>query len=138
MGPSAIINQVNGLVSAEMTKAEIDEIVGKFVNGAANCKKAGIDGVELHAAHGYLLGSFISPYTNKRTDDYGGNAENCCRIVTDIIRGIRAACGNYPVCVRINGSDFVEGGITLDYAVQVARIFGVCWRRRHQCQLCGL
>ena len=122
MGPSAIINQVNGLVSAEMTKAEIDEIVGKFVNGAANCKKAGIDGVELHAAHGYLLGSFISPYTNKRTDDYGGNAENCCRIVTDIIRGIRAACGNYPVCVRINGSDFVEGGITLDYAVQVARI----------------
>lgn len=122
MGPSAILNKVNGLVSTEMTKEDIDDIVGKFVAAAANCKKAGIDGVELHAAHGYLLGSFISPYTNKRTDDYGGSVENCCRIVTDIIHGIRQTCGNYPICVRINGDDFVEGGITLDYAVQVAQV----------------
>lgn len=122
MGPSAILNKVNGLVSTEMTKDEIDFIVGKFIAAAANCKKAGIDGVELHAAHGYLLGSFISPYTNKRTDDYGGSVENCCRIVTDIIHGIRQTCGNYPICVRINGDDFVEGGITLDYAVQVAQV----------------
>lgn len=122
MGPSAILNKVNGLVSTEMTKEDIDDIVGKFVAAAANCKKAGIDGVELHGAHGYLLGSFISPYTNKRTDDYGGSVENCCRIVTDIIYGIRQTCGNYPICVRINGDDFVEGGITLDYAVQVAQV----------------
>ena len=122
MGPSAILNKVNGLVSTEMTKEDIDDIVGKFVAAAANCKKAGIDGVELHGAHGYLLGSFISPYTNKRTDDYGGAVENCCRIVTDIIHGIRQTCGNYPICVRINGDDFVEGGITLDYAVQVAQV----------------
>ena len=88
---------------------------------AVNCQKAGIDGVELHAAHGYLLGSFISPYTNKRTDEYGGSVQNCCRIVTEIINGIRAACGRYPICVRINGSDFVEGGITLAYAVEVAK-----------------
>ena len=122
MGPSAILNKVNGLVSTEMTKEDIDDIVGKFVAAAANCKKASIDGVELHGAHGYLLGSFISPYTNKRTDDYGGSVENCCRIVTDIIHGIRQTCGNYPICVRINGDDFVEGGITLDYAVQVAQV----------------
>ena len=122
IGPSAILNKVNGLVSTEMTKEDIDDIVGKFVAAAANCKKAGIDGVELHGAHGYLLGSFISPYTNKRTDDYGGSVENCCRIVTDIIHGIRQTCGNYPICVRINGDDFVEGGITLDYAVQVAQV----------------
>lgn len=122
MGPSAVINKVNGLMPREMTKADIDEMVGKFVAAAANCQKAGIDGVELHAAHGYLLGSFISPYTNKRTDEYGGNVENCCRIVTDIIRGIRTTCGRYPICVRINGSDFVEGGITLDYAVEVAKL----------------
>ena len=122
MGPSAILNKVNGLVSTEMTKEDIDDIVGKFVAAAANCKKAGIDGVELHGAHGSLLGSFISPYTNKRTDDYGGSVENCCRIVTDIIHGIRQTCGNYPICVRINGDDFVEGGITLDYAVQVAQV----------------
>ena len=122
MGPSAIINKVNGLVSTEMTKEDIAYIVGKFVTAAANCKKAGIDGVELHGAHGYLLGSFISPYTNKRTDEYGGNAENRCRIVTEIIKGIRETCGNYPICVRINGSDFIEGGITLDYAVEVAKV----------------
>lgn len=122
MGPSAILNKVNGLVSTEMSKEDIDYIVGKFVAAAVNCKKAGIDGVELHGAHGYLLGSFISPYTNKRTDDYGGSVENCCRIVTDIISGIRATCGNYPICVRINGSDFVEGGIDLDYAVKVAKV----------------
>ena len=122
MGPSAIMNKVNGLVSTEMTKADIDYIVGKFVAAAVNCQKAGIDGVELHAAHGYLLGSFISPHTNKRTDEYGGNVENCCRIVTEIIQGIRSACGKYPVCVRINGSDFVDDGITLDYAVEVAKV----------------
>ncbi len=122
MGPSAVINKVNGLMPREMTKEDIDFIAGKFVAAAANCKKAGIDGVELHGAHGYLLGSFISPYTNHRRDEYGGNAENCCRIVTDIIRGIREACGNYPICVRINGSDFVEGGITPEYAVEVAKV----------------
>lgn len=121
MGPSAILNKVNGLVSTEMTKEEIGYIIKKFVAAAVNCQKAGIDGVELHAAHGYLLGSFISPYTNKRTDEYGGSAQNRCRIVTEIINGIRTACGRYPICVRINGSDFVEGGITLDYAVEVAK-----------------
>ena len=121
MGPSAILNKVNGLVSTEMTKEEIGYIIKKFVAAAVNCQKAGIDGVELHAAHGYLLGSFISPYTNKRTDEYGGSVQNCCRIVTEIINGIRAACGRYPICVRINGSDFVEGGITLAYAVEVAK-----------------
>ena len=121
MGPSAILNKVNGLVSTEMTKEEIGYIIKKFVAAAVNCQKAGIDGVELHAAHGYLLGSFISPYTNKRTDEYGGSAQNRCRIVTEIINGIRTACGRYPICVRINGSDFVEGGITLAYAVEVAK-----------------
>lgn len=122
MGPSAIINKVNGLMPKEMTKEDISFIAGKFVAAAVNCKKAGIDGVELHGAHGYLLGSFISPYTNQREDEYGGNAENRCRIVTDIIKGIRTSCGNYPICVRINGDDFVDGGITPDYAVEVAKV----------------
>lgn len=122
MGPSAIINKINGLVSTEMTHEDIEYIVGKFVNAAVNAKRAGVDGVELHAAHGYLLGSFMSPYTNKRTDEYGGTVEKCCKIIVDIIKGIRAACGNYPISVRMNGDDFVEGGIDLDYAVQAAKI----------------
>ena len=94
----------------------------KFVNAAVNCRKAGIDGVELHAAHGYLLSAFLSPYTNHRTDRYGGTPENRRRIVTEIIAGIRGACGAYPICVRMNADDFVEGGITPESAVETAKI----------------
>jgi len=122
MGPSSTLNKVNGLVCAEMTQEDIHRIVDKFIAAAVNCQKAGIDGVELHASHGYLLSSFISPYTNHRTDRYGGSIEGRCEIVTEILHGIRNVCGTYPVCVRINADDFVEGGITLDYAVEAARI----------------
>lgn len=111
MGPSELMNPINGLVSREMTLDDIQTIISKFVASAVNCQKAGIDGVELHAAHGYLLGSFVSPLTNKRTDAYGGSIEGRAQIVVDIIKGIKAACGpKYPVMVRINGSDFVEAG----------------------------
>ena len=122
MGPSAIVNKVSGIMPREMTREDIAYIVGKFVNAAVNCKKAGIDGVELHGAHGYLLGSFLSPLTNQRTDEYGGSVEKRCRIVIDIIDGIRKACGSYPICVRINGDDFVEGGTTIDQAVETAKL----------------
>lgn len=122
MGPSRVINKVSGLEVREMTAAEIGEMEEKFVNAAVNCQKAGVDGVELHAAHGYLLSAFLSPYTNHRTDRYGGTAENRCRIVTEIIAGIRRACGAYPVCVRMNADDFVDGGVTLEEAVEHARV----------------
>ena len=123
MAPSAVLNKVNGIVPREMSVDDIKNMEGKFINAAVNCQKAGVNGVELHAAHGYLLSEFVSPYTNKRTDSYGGSVENCCRIVTEIIAGVKAACGkDYPVIVRMNGSDFVDGGIDLDYAVQVAKV----------------
>jgi 2,4-dienoyl-CoA reductase-like NADH-dependent reductase (Old Yellow Enzyme family)/thioredoxin reductase len=123
MAPSAVLNKVSGIVPREMTVEEIQAMEGKFINAAVNCMKAGVDGVELHAAHGYLLSEFVSPYTNKRTDLYGGSVENCCRIVTEILMGIKKACGtDYPVIVRMNGSDFVDGGIDLDYAVEVAKV----------------
>lgn len=122
MGPSVVLNKVNGIMPREMSQEDIEYIVEKFVNAAVNCKKAGIDGVELHAAHGYLLASFMSPYTNRRSDEYGGSVRNRCRIVLDIIDGIRKACGNYPISVRINGDDFVEGGTTIDQAVEAARL----------------
>lgn len=123
MAPSPVQNRVNGVMPREMTQEDIDSILAKFIHAAANAKRAGADGVELHAAHGYLLSEFISPYTNKRTDQYGGTVENRCRIVTDIMAGIRKSCGaDFPLCVRMNGSDFIEGGIDLDDAVQVAKL----------------
>ena len=122
MGPSACRNKVSGLAVREMAGEEIRDVEEKFVNAAVNCRKAGIDGVELHAAHGYLLSAFLSPYTNHRTGRYGGTPENRRRIVTEIIAGIRGACGPYPICVRMNADDFVEGGITPESAVETAKI----------------
>lgn len=124
MAPSAVTNKISGITPKAMTIDEIRYIIDKFVAAAANSQRAGADGVELHAAHGYLLTQFVSPYTNKREDEYGGNVENRCRIVNEILAGIRQVCGaRFPVCVRMNGSDFVEGGIEIDYAVECAKLF---------------
>ena len=110
-GPSEFINPVSGIMCRAMTQAEIKDMIAKFVNAAVNCQKAGIDGVELHAAHGYLLGSFVSPLTNRRQDEYGGSIEKNAQMVVEVVQGIKKACGKgYPVMVRINGSDFVEEG----------------------------
>lgn len=127
IAPSAILNKVSGLTPKEMTVEEIIDMEKKFINAAVNAQRAGADGVELHAAHGYLLSQYISPYTNKRTDAYGGSVENNCRIVTEIIDGIQQTCGpKFNICVRMNGSDFVEGGIDIHYAVKVAKLLESC------------
>ena len=80
-------------------------------------KKAGCDGVELHAAHGYLLQQFLSPYTNKREDEYGGSFENRLRMITEIINGIRVQCGpDFPIGVRLSVEEFLDKtGVTEDY-----------------------
>ncbi len=92
---------------------EIVEIEDKFAAAAVRAKMAGFDGVEIHGAHGYLIGSFLSPYTNKRTDEYGGSFENRARFPKNIIRKVRAAVGDdFVVGYRISGSEGVEGGLT--------------------------
>lgn len=92
-----------------MTIKEIHKIEQQFIDGAVRAKKAGADGVELHATHGYLLQQFLSPFTNRRTDEYGGSFENRTRIVKEIIEGIKAACGSdYPVCVRLTVDEFED------------------------------
>ena len=100
-----------------MTLEEIHELVGQFGDAALRCKKAGIDGVELHCAHGYLLQQFLSPYTNKREDEYGGSFENRMRIVLEIIEDIRAKCGkDYPLGCRVSVDEFLNTiGVTEDY-----------------------
>ena len=97
--------------------AEVKALVQKFIDGAVRVQKAGCDGVELHAAHGYLLQQFLSPYTNKRTDEYGGSFENRLRMIAEIIAGIRAACGpDFPISVRLSVEEFLDKtGVTEDY-----------------------
>lgn len=86
-----------------MTKWEVKSTINDFINAAVRCQKAGVDLVELHAAHGYLLQQFLSPNTNKRTDEYGGSFENRMRFLTEIIKGIREKCGrDYPLMVRLS------------------------------------
>lgn len=82
-------------------KGEIKKLIKQFVAAAARCKAAGVDGVELHGTHGYLIQQFLSPNTNKRTDEYGGSFENRLRFLKEIVEGIRAECGDYPVIVRL-------------------------------------
>jgi 2,4-dienoyl-CoA reductase-like NADH-dependent reductase (Old Yellow Enzyme family)/thioredoxin reductase len=96
---------------------EVKQLIQQFINGAVRVQKAGCDGVELHAAHGYLLQQFLSPYTNKREDEYGGSFENRLRIVTEIIEGIRRECGkDFPVGVRLTVEEFLDKtGVTDDY-----------------------
>jgi 2,4-dienoyl-CoA reductase-like NADH-dependent reductase (Old Yellow Enzyme family)/thioredoxin reductase len=100
-----------------LTTDEVKELISQFVDGAVRVRKAGCDGVELHAAHGYILEQFLSPYTNKRTDEYGGSFENRLRIVAEIIAGIRAACGpDFTVGVRLGVEEFLDQtGVTEDY-----------------------
>ena len=97
--------------------SEVKELIKQFISGAVRVQKAGCDGVELHAAHGYLLQQFLSPYTNKREDEYGGSFENRLRIVIEIIDGIRKECGeDFPIGVRLSVEEFLDKtGVTEDY-----------------------
>ncbi|MEJ7806250.1 MAG: bifunctional salicylyl-CoA 5-hydroxylase/oxidoreductase, partial [Telluria sp.] len=103
----------------DMARIEAD-----FVRATRASAEAGFDWLELHCAHGYLLSSFISPLTNQRTDAYGGSLENRCRYPLRVFRAMRAAWpADKPISVRISAHDWVEGGITPDDAVQIARLF---------------
>ena len=113
------------LETVELTVDEIRDIVNKFGEAARRAKNAGIDGVEIHAGHGYLLSEFLSGFCNKRTDEYGGNLENRARIVLEVIAAVRDKVGrDYPVWIRIDGKEFgIEGGITLSESKEFARMF---------------
>ena len=112
-------------VPRPMTVEEIHTVVDKFIQAAERCKRAGYDGVEIHCAHSYLLGQFLSPYYNKRTDAYGGSLENRVRIVEEIIQGIRSRLGPvWPILVRMSGDELtpdVPGTLTLQDGLEIAR-----------------
>lgn len=110
--------------SRAMTREDMDRVKEDFVRAARFAAQAGFDWLELHCAHGYLLSSFISPLTNHRTDEYGGSLANRLRYPLEVFHAVREVWPqNLPMSVRISAHDWVEGGITPDDAVQIARIF---------------
>ncbi|WP_329437561.1 NADH:flavin oxidoreductase/NADH oxidase family protein [Streptomyces sp. NBC_01280] len=103
-----------------MTQKQINDTVARYAVTARRAEEAGFDGVEVHAAHGYLLSQFLSPLVNKRTDQWGGSLENRARMLLDIVRAVRAAVSpSFAVAVKLNSADFQRGGFDAADARQV-------------------
>ena len=112
-----------GVMPKEITIEEIEEVQNAFANAARRAKMAGLDGVEIHGAHGYLIGEFISPKTNLRKDKYGGPLENRARFALEIIKKVRATVGaDFMVGFRMSADEFTPGGLTLDEAAPYAKL----------------
>lgn len=106
-----------GGLGRRLTVEEIKEIEGWFIEAAKRCEKAGFDGVQLGAGHGFLLSTFLSPITNNRTDEYGGSPENMVRMIAEIADGIRKATGpDFIIGIKFNRTDRAEGGVTPEIA----------------------
>ncbi|HEY4082780.1 MAG TPA: NADH:flavin oxidoreductase/NADH oxidase family protein [Burkholderiaceae bacterium] len=102
------------------SEADILDVIERFGRTAGVLQKAGFDGVEIHAAHGYLLSQFLSPRTNLRTDRWGGSLRNRSSLLLAVVRRVREVVGpSYPVVVKLNSSDFVKGGFTLEECIEV-------------------
>jgi 2,4-dienoyl-CoA reductase-like NADH-dependent reductase (Old Yellow Enzyme family) len=117
------VSQVQGFAKSPrkvMAGEDIRAIVDDFGRAARRAKEAGFDGVQIHAAHGYLMSQFLSPAFNKRTDSYGGPVENRARALLETLANIRAAVGeDFAVLVKINCEDYLEGGLSLEDSIKV-------------------
>jgi 2,4-dienoyl-CoA reductase-like NADH-dependent reductase (Old Yellow Enzyme family) len=109
-----------GPLGRAMTTEEIQATVDAFVASASRGVEAGFDGVHIHTAHGYLLSQFLSPYFNRRTDEYGGSVENRARMLMQVVEGVQSAVGDdYPVTVKINSEDLLDGGLLVSEMLEV-------------------
>lgn len=108
----------------EMTREDIIELRQAFADAAGRAKQAGFDAIEIHAGHGYVLSSFLSPAVNKRSDEYGGPIENRARLLCEVIQEVRDRVGqDFPILVRLDGKEYrVEGGITLEDCIKTAQL----------------
>ncbi|UUM29173.1 NADH:flavin oxidoreductase/NADH oxidase family protein [Acinetobacter colistiniresistens] len=107
----------------ELKHEEILDIIQRFATAAAVCEKAGFEGVQFHGAHGYLISQFLSPLTNKRTDQWGGSIENRMRFLLEIYKAVREATSeNFIISVKLNSADFQRGGITEDDVITVFKV----------------
>ncbi|MCF8011020.1 MAG: NADH:flavin oxidoreductase [Clostridiales bacterium] len=125
IGPSKVKDLVSGITAKEMTQDDIYDLVKSFGNGALRTKKAGFDGIQLHAAHGYLLSKFLTPYYNQRNDEYGGSLKNRIRILIEILNNVKSKCGqDYPVFIKLNSADFLDHneGLMFKEGLQIAKL----------------
>ena len=134
VAPSPVPCRLQKQKTRALKTAEIKELVREFGAAAKRVQLAGADGVELHGAHGYLIQEFLSPYTNRRTDEYGGSFDNRMRFITEIIAEIRRQCGaDFPIIARISVDEFyreigdpADEGITLDEGIRIAKRLEEC------------
>jgi len=129
LAPSAVPLDLGALskqfpVPREMTAADIAEVQQRFVQSARLAEQSGFNGVQIHAAHGYLLSQFLSPVSNQRQDHWGGSIDNRARLLLDIVRAVRAAVSpQFAVAVKLNSADFQRGGFSPDEAKRVVEMF---------------
>lgn len=122
LAPSSFFDPVLNWAPKELTNQEIWELVYAFATSARRARDAGFDGIQIQAANGYLLSSFLSPYTNKRQDYWGGDEERRFHFLEEVYRAIRAELGhNLPIIIKLNGDDLVAGGLRLAEATRFAQ-----------------
>ncbi|MBA4422000.1 MAG: hypothetical protein C0390_02720 [Syntrophus sp. (in: bacteria)] len=124
VGPSPIAYIETGVIPKELTRDEIHELIEAFALASWRVKEAGFDAVEFHGAHGKLISQFLSPYYNRRTDEYGGSVRNRARFGSEILAAARGKVGpDFPLIMRMDGWDGYEGGFTLEEAIEAAPLF---------------
>ncbi len=122
---SNVVDKFTRIKPRAMTVTEIEEFIENFAAAAERCQRANFDAVQIHAAHGYLLSQFLTPYTNRRTDEYGGSFTNRIKILLDLYRATRERVGpTFPILLKINGSDVLplRKGLQTDELVEIAHI----------------
>jgi len=123
IAPSPVPYKETGITPKELTSKEVEQYIEKFVNTGLRAYECGYDMVQLHAAHGYLLNNFISPYTNIRNDEYGGSTQNRVKILKDIYNKIRDEVDkNFPIIIKFQSQDFIPNGITEGEGIEIAKI----------------
>ncbi len=122
VGPSPVVHPHAGLLARELKSSEIREIIDAFGQAAARAREAGMDGILIHGGHGYLVSLFLSPLTNQRKDEWGGDAARRYAFLDEVCRSIRKAVGpDFPVAIKLGVKDDAEGGLSLEEGVEVAR-----------------
>ena len=120
--PSAVAEMATQTLGKEMTKEEINYIVDAFAQAARRAKESGFDAIQIHGAHTYLINQFLSPYYNRRQDEYGGSLENRMRFLIEIYEAMRQQVGaSYPILVKLTATDFFEGGLTFEETKVIAK-----------------
>jgi 2,4-dienoyl-CoA reductase-like NADH-dependent reductase (Old Yellow Enzyme family) len=122
LAPSPVRDMVNNIKPRGMTEGEIEDTIAAFGKAARRAKEAGFDGVQIHAAHGYLVNEFLSGHTNRRTDQWGGSLENRMRFLVETYKTVRKQVGpDYPILVKINSEDYIKRGVTVSECVATCR-----------------